>query len=153
MPLSPPPPPPAAESPLPVYNQDAEHLRLLSIFHYVVGGLGFLCGSFPLLHVALGLVMFFSPETMNDGHGGPPPKAFGLIFAVMGGVFVLMAWILSAFTIMSGKYISQRKKWTASVIIASVQCVCFPFGTVLGVFTLVVLLRPSVKQLYGQDAG
>lgn len=64
-----------------------------------------------------------------------------------------MAWMLSAFTIMSGKYISQRKKWTASVIVASVQCVCFPFGTVLGVFTLVVLLRPSVKQLYGQEAG
>jgi uncharacterized membrane protein YuzA (DUF378 family) len=30
-------------------NQDAEHLRLLSIFHYIVGGLAALFSFFPLL--------------------------------------------------------------------------------------------------------
>jgi hypothetical protein len=28
-----------------------------------------------------------------------------------------------------------------------------PFGTVLGVFTIIVLQRPSVRQLFGEDGG
>jgi len=35
-----------------------------------------------------------------------------------------------------------------SLIIAGINCVQFPFGTVLGVFTFVVLLRDSVRELY-----
>jgi hypothetical protein len=31
---------------------------------------------------------------------------------------------------------------------AAVECLFMPFGTVLAVFTLVVLLRPAVKQLF-----
>jgi hypothetical protein len=31
---------------------------------------------------------------------------------------------------------------------AGVMCIFMPFGTVLGVFTLIVLLRPSVKPLF-----
>jgi hypothetical protein len=31
---------------------------------------------------------------------------------------------------------------------AGIECVFMPFGTVLGVFTLVVLTRPSVKPLF-----
>jgi hypothetical protein len=37
-------------------NQDAEHLRLLSIFHYVVVGVAAFCSFFPLLYTALGFV-------------------------------------------------------------------------------------------------
>lgn len=149
----PPTPPSPPETPIPGQAQDIEHLRLLSLFHYIVGALGFLCGSFPLLHVVLGLVMYFSPETMNDGHGEPPPKFIGLIFAAFGTAFVLFAWVLSAFIILSGRYLEQRRKWKISLMVGAVQCLMFPFGTVLGVFTLVILLRPSVKQLYGQEAG
>lgn len=146
-------PPPTPANLLPEQDQDIQHLRLLSLFHYIVGALGFLCGSIPLIHVALGLVMYFSPETMNDGHGGPPPKVFGLFFAAFGGVVVLFAWILSAFTVLSGRYLEKRRKWKASLIVGAVQCIMFPFGTVLGVFTLIVLLRPSVRQLYGPEAA
>ena len=32
---------------------------------------------------------------------------------------------------------------------AAISCAFMPFGTVLGVFTLIVLLRPGVKELFG----
>jgi hypothetical protein len=32
-------------------QEDAEHLRLLSIFHYVVAGLQVLMASFPIIHL------------------------------------------------------------------------------------------------------
>ncbi len=33
-------------------DQDLEHLRLLSLFHYVVGGIAALFGCFPFIHLA-----------------------------------------------------------------------------------------------------
>jgi len=36
-------------------NQDLEHLRLLSIFHYIVAAITALLSSFPLIHVTIGL--------------------------------------------------------------------------------------------------
>jgi hypothetical protein len=35
-------------------NQDAEHLRLLSIFHYIVAGLAAFFSFFPLLYTTVG---------------------------------------------------------------------------------------------------
>jgi hypothetical protein len=34
------------------------------------------------------------------------------------------------------------------MIMAGVNCAWFPFGTVLGVFTFIVLLRTSVRAMY-----
>jgi hypothetical protein len=33
--------------------------------------------------------------------------------------------------------------------IAGIECIFIPFGTVLGVFTIIVLMRPTVKELFG----
>ena len=33
---------------------------------------------------------------------------------------------------------------------AAIECMFFPFGTVLGVLTIIVLIRPSVKPLFVQ---
>ena len=35
------------------------------------------------------------------------------------------------------------------LVVAALECLAFPLGTVLGVFTLIVLVRPEVKQLFG----
>ena len=41
--------------------QDEKNLKLLSTFHYVLGGVTGLCGSFPLIYVFLGLMFVFAP--------------------------------------------------------------------------------------------
>lgn len=38
-------------------KEDLEHLRLLSIFHYVVAGLSGLAACFPIIHLAIGISM------------------------------------------------------------------------------------------------
>ena len=43
-------------------NKDDEYLRLLSIFHYVVGGLAGFFALFPILHLIFGLLMVLAPE-------------------------------------------------------------------------------------------
>jgi hypothetical protein len=53
---------------------DNEHLRLLSIFHYVNGGILTFFACIPMIHVVLGLVMIFAPHLF--GHGKDQPPAF-----------------------------------------------------------------------------
>ena len=38
-------------------NADTEHLKLLSIFHYVVGGMAVLFACFPIIHLVIGLFL------------------------------------------------------------------------------------------------
>ena len=64
-------------------TQDEEQLKLLSIFHYVVGGILGLFSTFPCIHVALGLTMVFAPSALDDGRH-PPPALFGWFFVVFG---------------------------------------------------------------------
>jgi hypothetical protein len=40
-------------------QQDAEYLKLLTIFHYVVAGMMALWGSFPIIHFLVGLALLF----------------------------------------------------------------------------------------------
>jgi len=61
------------------------------------------------------------------------------------GVFILLGVILN---FMSARYLGQRRKKVFSIVTAGVNCLSFPFGTALGVFTLVVLSRSSVEVSY-----
>ena len=50
--------------------------------------------------------------------------------------------------LLSGLYLRARKYRMFSIIVAALNCLQIPFGTVLGVFTIVVLVRESVRELY-----
>jgi hypothetical protein len=136
-------------------NQDIEHLRLLSIFHYVVAGLGALFACFPVIHLVIGLTLAFAPGVLEHGPKGNPvvPQFVGLLFATFAAAMILAGWTVSFGVFLAGRFLGQHRHYTFCLIVACILCLMFPFGTVLGVFTLIVLLRPSVKTLFGQPAG
>jgi len=128
---------------------DQEHLRLLVIFHYVLAGITALFACMPLIHIALGLFFLLAPdEMMKDSQGEGPPPFIGWFFVIFGSLFVLMGWVVAVLTYLSGRYMARRTKRVFSLVMAGVQCAFVPFGTVLGIFTLIVLLRDSVRRLY-----
>ncbi len=126
-------------------NQDQEHLKLLSIFHYIVGGLAALFSFFPVIHLILGILFLVAPHRMG---GNPPPPFLGWIFVLLGGGIMLMGWAFAVCVILAGRFIAKRKHYIFCLVIAALNCLFMPFGTVLGVFTIVVLIRPSVKALF-----
>ena len=76
------------------------------------------------------------------------PKEMMAIFIIF---YIVMGVIISAFAIanfMSARFIKKRKNKTFSFVVAAINCIQIPFGTVLGVFTIVVLMRPSVQSGY-----
>lgn len=134
-------------------NNDEEHLKLLALFHYVVGGIGAVFACFPLIHVGLGLAMLFEPKMLGGANGSGPPAFAGIFFILMGGFFVLLGWAIAICTVISGRFLARRKHRVFSFVIAAILCLFIPFGTVLGVFTIIVLSRDSVRALYGEQRG
>lgn len=126
-------------------------MRLLSIFHYVVGGLSALFSCMFLIHLFIGLVMLISPESMSGGNGEPPPEFVSHLFSFMGGLFFLFGIVLSCCIVYSGFLLQKQRKYLFSFVIACIECIFMPFGTVLGVFTIIVLSKDSVKRLYGME--
>jgi hypothetical protein len=124
-------------------NQDEEHLKLLSIFHYVVGGITGFFACFPIIHLIIGIAMLIG----SFGRKGPPP-AVGLMFVMMALVFITAGWTLAICIIVSGKRLARRTNYKFCFVIACISCAFSPFGTVLGVFTIIVLVRPTVKELF-----
>ena len=129
-------------------NQDESQLNALAIAHYVVGGVMVLVSCIPLIHVLIGSVFIWGwcgnfPETSN-----PPPPFFGWIFFVLGIVAFVLAQVTSILVILSGRFLMKRKRYIFSFIMACLACFFVPLGTLLGIFTIIVLSRDSVKQLY-----
>ena len=130
-------------------NQDEEQLRLLSIFHYVVAGLAAFFACIPLIHVTVGLAILLHPHAFDSQNNQAHPEKFiGLLFVVMGGMFILLGWAFAACVAYAGRCLSQRKNYTFCLVMAAIACMFVPFGTILGVFTIIVLVRPSVKPLF-----
>jgi hypothetical protein len=128
-------------------NQDLQHLKLLSIFHYVVGGLMALIACFPIIHFVVGLIMIVSPASMSGGRE-PPPPALGWVFVLIGGAIILVGWTGAICLMFAGWFLRRGKHYWFCFATACFSCLFHPFGTVLGVFTIIVLLRPSVKRLF-----
>lgn len=128
---------------------DNEQIRLLSIFHYVVGGLTAVTSSVGLFHFGMGLAIVLGLLPPTDSS---PPIWFGWLFTLIGAFIVLSGWTIGALTIYSGRCLQQRKRRTLSMVMAGLNCLSFPFGTALGVFTIIVLQRPTVKAVYEGDS-
>jgi hypothetical protein len=128
---------------------DAQHLKLLAIFLYIVGGITVLFACFPLIHLGLGLAMVFSPDFFPvKPNEQPPPQIIGWMFSCLGGFMFLAGEAMAICTILAGRFITRRKRYWFIFVMACIQCAFFPFGTVLGVLTIVTLSRETVKRLF-----
>lgn len=131
-----------------------QHLKLLSIFHYVVAGLAVLFALFPVIHLIIGLGLVMSPvdmfETPEDAMGA---AMVGWFFVIFSGVWILTGLTFSALIILTGRFISRRKRHTFCFVMACIECIFFPFGTALGIFAIMVLNRPSVKVLFEEASS
>lgn len=125
-------------------EKNVNNLKLLTIFHYVWGGLTAVCGCFPVPYILMGGAMLVSPPT-----GDAEAQAMGGTFVVVGLLTMLLIWAIAGLIIYAGKSIAQRKRWMFCLIVAGICCLNFPFGTALGVCTLIVLLKPEVKAAFG----
>jgi len=128
-------------------DKDTEHLRLLTLFYYINAGINALFSCFALLYVAMGALVLLNPGMFGKNVEGPP-AILGYLFTGICEVVLLLGWSFSACLAMTGRYLSQRRHRVFCLVIAGINCLFLPYGTVLGVFTFMVLMRPTVQALF-----
>ena len=129
-------------------DRDTEQLNLLAIFHYVVGGLAALFSFFALFYSIIGGFLLYAAEHPGPNSQEPPPAFLGWIFIVLGAVFFLAGVTIAICILIAGRCLFRRKGYSFTLVIACIECLFVPFGTILGVFTIVALSRESVKALF-----
>ena len=111
-----------------------------------------MCGFFPLIYVGIGYAMMTGDFEIPNDPNGPPPEMLGNMFMIVGGIAALFSWVGGLLTIVAGWMLMKHRGRTFCLIVAAFNCLQMPFGTILGIFALVVLLKPEVKQFYEQGA-
>ena len=131
--------------------RDESHLRDLAIGYYVMAALTSLFALLPLIHVSLGLLIINRPEVLA-GQGQPPPAFIGYVLLGIGTFIILLGQSFAVCLLLAGRWIRARRNYLFSFVVACICCAFFPFGTALGVFSILILSRESVKRLYAGAA-
>jgi hypothetical protein len=116
---------------------------LLSIFHYVLSGLTALFGLLPIIHITMGIALVGG----RFGGRSPPPSEFGWVFIGVGVMLLLGAMGFAVLLFLAARFLRKHRHWTYCMVVAGLSCAFFPFGTVLGVFSIVTLSKPEAKAL------
>jgi hypothetical protein len=126
-------------------NKDLEHLRYLSIGFCINAGITALFSLLPLIHVTIGALIAFG--SFGEGQNAPP-AFMGLFFMVIGGTFIVLGMFIAILNFLAARFLAKQTKYMFCIVLGGVNCMFAPFGTILGVFTIIVLLRESVKELF-----
>lgn len=147
-----------------------ERLRLLAIGYYVKGAVGAVFISFLLLHFFVFLGFSFIPESSWNApakpvttarspavlrapapgrvNQGPPVIVFRILAAGI-GVIILLGWTFGALTVYAGCCVQKRNHRVFIFVMAGLNCVLIPWGTLLGIATFILLQTPVARREFG----
>lgn len=137
---------------IPLTEQDAEHLGLLVLFHYLIGGIGLLFSLLPLAFVVVGTLALTGRTRFAGANGTPAPPAEIWLVMLMATVWIVVGLTLSTCILRAARFIRRCERYRFCLAVATAACVLVPAGTVLGVLTLLVLQRPTVKATFLDEA-
>ncbi len=122
----------------------ANKIRVLSIFWFIYAGAGFLLGIAGLTFAKA----FFSGNFGPWVHG-PMPFFMGPAFLHLMWLAILLRSLLAA---AAGYSLMVHQRWgrLVAIVAAIFSLLKFPFGTAMGIWTLVVLLGYRNQALYEQ---
>lgn len=131
---------------LPAVDPDNEHIRLLAIFHYVLAGIIGVFSCFPILHLILGALIVSG--ALDSPQGPQPPAAIGWIFIAIPATMMLFGFGTAITVLLAARSLYGQRRYTFCLVVAALECLFMPLGTILGVLTIVVLVRESVKHKF-----
>jgi len=98
--------------------------------------------------------MFFGVMFAGGKHG--PPDEAKMVGGILGAVFGLVLLFLLVKTVLlffAGRYVGERSHYTFIFVVAIISMINIPIGTALGVFTVIMLSKDSMKRRFGVPAG
>ena len=125
------------------------NLNLFRIFYIVKGILNLLLALFFVAYALFG--MFF----MNIGfhnHEVIFPFNPGSIFMIVGCVGAFFALVLGIVTLLTAKYVKEVTHYNFILVVAILNCLTGVLGMLLGVFTIIELNKPEVRELFNKES-
>ncbi len=149
-PMSPPPPPSTPPPPAPPAVAPAQQVQGPAIGLVITGVIGILFALFRMLGSLFGFGM---ANFQNMGDIGPGAEYARYFVGGAGIVFGIVILVTSVFVIWAALQMKQLRGWTLSVvgsIVAMVPCLgpCCIVGIPIGIWALVVLMKPEVKAAF-----
>lgn len=140
------PPPATAPADAAPSKQDLAHLDTIGILYYVLAGITAVFSLFPLIHLIVGIGMLALPPQPGQPEQG---AAFvGWLFIAVAVALIGFGMSLAVLFLMVARRLRQRRGYMFCVIASAVSCLSIPFGTALGVFSLIVLTKAPIKDLF-----
>jgi hypothetical protein len=127
-------------------NENSDFFKVVSIFHYVLGGFQMLFSLIGVLYIVMGILM--TSGSLEPSKSSAPPEAIGWIFSGIGVVITLMFLSIGLLSIKTGKNLSRRRNRTFCIVVDAILCLMVPFGTIVGIFGLVLLMKPESQELF-----
>lgn len=130
-------------------DRDKRHLKILSILQIILGIVSLIVTSTFSGHYYHTVI--YMAKQFDDA----PPATVSIV----AGMFVLMAISSLLFEfciILSGLFLAHHQKYKFCFGVAILECGSVPFGTFIGICTIFVLRRDSVKEMFSAaevDAG
>lgn len=137
-------------------SADSQNLRMLQVGHYIFGLLYFLCSA---AYVGVFFLRARYEQQQSAIVANDFPAEFPQVVAVhedrsalwlylFAGAILFVFWLYGGLIMYAGRCIGKRKGHTFILVMAVLNFFQVPLGLVLGIFTFIVLLRPSVKSLF-----
>lgn len=132
-------------------QEDERQLRVLGVLHYAYSAVLGFGALYSIVLLTAGLSTLGEPAP--SGGMEDVSMGFGAMFVAMGAVGLFLAGALAIATVAAGKRLKRGTHRTYCLVVAAINSLWVPIGTVLGIVTIVTLMRPSVVGLFERAAG
>jgi len=134
-------------------NEDNHYLDLISLFHFIVAGIAGLFSCLPLFNLFIGIPMlrdvpyaFLQHEYFSQQVLVP-----FIMFILLPTGMAVIGWMFAIAVALNGYYIKNRTWLKYCMVISGIETIFTPLGTILGVFSIVLLTKPNIRVLFDQD--
>jgi hypothetical protein len=124
---------------------DQRQLRLLSTFHAIFG----MCAA-----AVLALILFTVAMLVVEAREAPDAYGTDIIWMMIPiyGVVALMLSAVMVLNLMAARRLVAHRSYGLCRVVAILNMLSAPLGTGLGIWSWLVLSRPSVRTAFGQPA-
>jgi hypothetical protein len=129
-------------------DHTAHDLKILSICYYIQAGIIGFYSLLLLVYAAFIGVIVDAAQRSAETTGKVLPPWLGDLFATILTVIFVFAAGIALCQFLAGYWLTHHKNRTFCQVIAALSCLAIPYGTVLGIFTFMVLGRAEAKNLF-----
>ncbi|WP_254507100.1 hypothetical protein [Anatilimnocola floriformis] len=130
------------------WRQDGEQLQLLGILYFVLAGLASLGACVPFVYFGIGLAFVGGAAVQDSAEASAGMAAFGGFVFVIGLIVLAIFLVQIVCLFLTGWFLITGRCHLFCFINGCLLLMHAPFGTALGVFTIIVLSRDTVKQRF-----